>query len=490
MVFEDLQHYINELEARQDLKRINALVDPVLEITEIADRMVKTGGPALFFENVKGSPFPLAINLFGTLERACFALGVSALDEIADRIMSFMPASPLSSFMDKVKLLWQLKDFRNFQPKTVRSGSSQEIVENDGNLLKLPVLKCWPKDAGRFITLPLVFTKNPATNQQNVGMYRIQIVDERRALVHWHIHHDGAACHRLYKAGGKDMDVAIVLGSDPATIYSATAPLPPGLDEMLFSGFIRNRPVDMVQGKTVDLLLPAHAEFILEGTVSMNETLMEGPFGDHTGFYSDIDAYPVFHLKAVTRKKDPVYPAIIVGCPPMEDYFLGKATERIFLPLLKLQLPEIVDINFPCEGVFHNCVIVSIKKEYPGQARKVASSLWGMGQMMFTKAVIIVDDNVDIQNCSKAAWQVLSNVDPERDFFFTKGPLDVLDHASPTPIFGSKVGIDATRKWKAEGHDRQWPEEIKMDDKTKALVNERWKEYGFDYKGKKHPWND
>ena len=480
MTFEDLQQYIAALESQQDLKRIKAETDPELEITEIADRFVKAGGPALYFENVKGSPYPLVINLFGTIERVCFALGVKALDEIAYRISSLIPSTPLFSFADKIKLLWQLKDLGNFQPKTVRSGSSQEVVENNGSLLDLPVLKCWPKDAGRFITLPLVITKNPYTNHQNIGMYRIQIIDKRHALVHWHIHHDGAATHRLFKDRGEDMDIAIVLGCDPATIYSATAPLPPGLDEVLFSGFIRNSPVEMVKGKTVDLMLPAHAEFILEGKVSASETRMEGPFGDHTGFYSDIEQYPVFHLSAITRKKNPVYPATIVGRPPMEDCFLGKATERIFLPLLKLQLPEIADMNLPFEGVFHNCAIISIKKQYPGQARKVASSLWGMGQMMFTKTIIIVDDDVDVQNCSETAWKVFSNVDPERDIFFTKGPLDVLDHSSPTPIFGSKAGIDATKKLKAEGHDRKWPEEIKMDGKIKDLVNRRWKEYGFD----------
>jgi 4-hydroxy-3-polyprenylbenzoate decarboxylase len=479
MNFIDLQNYIEALESRNDIKRITAEADPVLEITEIADRMVKSGGPALFFENAKGSPYPLAINLFGTLERVCFALGVKNLDEIAERIMSLIPSSPLTSFTDKVKMIWQLKDLKNFQPKTVRTGSSQEIVDPDGSLLQLPALQCWPKDAGRFITLPLVITKNPDTNQQNAGMYRIQIIDEKRALVHWHIHHDGAAHHRLYRERGRDMDVAIALGCDPATIYAATAPLPPGLDEILFSGFLRNSPVEMVKAKTLDLLVPAHAEFVLEGTVSATETQQEGPFGDHTGFYSDIEEYPVFVLNALTSKKNPVFPATIVGRPPMEDYFLGKATERIFLPLIKLQIPEIVDLNFPCEGLFHNCVIVSIKKQYPGQARKVAASLWGLGQMMLTKLIVIVDEEVDVQSCSESAWKVLSNVDPERDIFFIKGPLDVLDHSSPTPIFGSKAGIDATRKSEVEGHSRKWPEEIEMDEETKALVTKRWEEYGF-----------
>jgi len=278
---------------------------------------------------------------------------------------------------------------------------------------------------------------------------------------------------------GRYMEVAIALGGDPATIYAATAPLPPGLDELIFAGFLRGAPVEVVRAQTVDLVVPAHAEFILEGTVSATETRLEGPFGDHTGFYSGADEYPVIHIKAITRRKNPLYPATIVGRPPMEDCFLGKATERIFLPLIKLQLPEIADINMPCEGVFHNCVIVSIKKEYPGHARKVASALWGMGQMMFAKVIIVVEDEVDVQNLSEVAWRAFGNTDPERDIFFTKGPLDVLDHSSPVALYGSKMGIDATRKWKEEGHERPWPEEIKMTEEVKALVTRRWKEYGF-----------
>lgn len=480
MNFKDLQEYIHCLDESNDLKKISAEVDPVLEITEIADRMVKSGGPALLFEKVKGSPYPLAINLFGTLDRTCLAFGVKHPDDIAERVKSFIPEVMPSSFTDKAKLLWQMKDIKNFQPKTVRSGTAQEVTEENPDLSSLPILQCWPKDAGRFITLPLVITKNPETGVQNMGMYRIQQLDRKRALMHWHVHHDGAAHHRIYREKGMDMDIAVVLGCDPATLYAATAPLPPGIDEILFSGFLRNRPVEMVQAKTVDLMVPAHAEFILEGTVSGSETALEGPFGDHTGYYSDADQYPVFHLKTITRRKAPIYPATIVGVPPMEDYFLGKVTERIFLPLLKLQIPEVVDMNFPCEGVFHNCVLVSIKKAYPGQARKVASSIWGLGQMMFTKTVIIVDSDVDVQNISLTAWTAFSNVDPERDIFFTKGPLDVLDHSSPQPVFGSKAGIDATRKLPAEGHPRQWPDIIEMDGKTKALVEKRWKEYGLD----------
>jgi len=480
MEYKDLQEYINSLDAAKDLKIIEAEVDPILEITEIADRIVKSGGPALLFKNVKGSPYPLAINLFGTYERTCFAFGVKTSDEITDRIKTFIPDTMPSSITDKAKLLWQMKDLKNFQPKTVRSGISQEVVEQDANLFDLPILKCWPKDAGRFITLPLVITKNPKTGSQNLGMYRIQLIDKKRALMHWHIHHDGACHHRMHQEKGIDMDIAVVIGCDPATMYSATAPLPPGIDEMIFSGFLRNKPVELVKAKTVDLMVPANAEFILEGTISCSETALEGPFGDHTGFYSDADNYPVFHIKTITRRKNPVYPSTIVGKPPMEDYYLGKVTERIFLPLLKLQIPEVVDMNFPCEGVFHNCVLVSIKKEYPGQARKVASSIWGLGQMMFTKTIVIVDKNVDVQNVSETVWTALSNVDPERDIFFTKGPLDVLDHSSPQPIFGSKAGIDATVKLPAEGHNREWPEVIEMDEETKKQVEKRWKEYGLD----------
>ena len=479
MHFKDFAHYLQMLDQRGELHRVRAQVDPVLEITEIADRMVKQGGPALLFEKPAGARFPLAINVFGTLERTCFALGVNCFDEVAARITGMIPSNPLTTFTDKLKLLWSLRDLKNIQPKTVRTAPSQQVVDMEPNLRDLPVLQCWPADAGRFITLPMVFTRHPQTGMQNVGMYRIQVLDEKRAFMHWHLHHDGAVHHRLWGERGCDTEVAVALGCDPASIYAATAPLPPGLDEMLFAGFLRNHPVEMVKAKTVDLMVPAHAEFILEGTVSATETMLEGPFGDHTGFYSDADQYPLFTLKAITRKTDPVYPATIVGRPPMEDYYLGKATERFFLPLIKLQLPEIIDINFPAEGVFHNCVLVAIRKQYPGHARKIASALWGMGQMMFTKTIVIFDADVDVQDCSQAAWIAFSNVDPERDLFFSKGPLDVLDHSAPIALYGSKVGIDATRTLPAEGHAREWPARITMDEATRDLVNRRWSEYGF-----------
>ena len=479
MAYRDLQDYLQDLMLSQDLHRITVEVDPVLEITEIANRMVKAGGPALLFEKVRGSNFPLVANLFGTLRRTCRALGVETLDDIAARIRSYLPQAFPSSLSDKLKLLLRLKDLAGFRPKIIRSAPSQQIVETPGDVTTLPVLHCWPKDAGRFITLPLVITKHPDTGIQNMGMYRIQIIDSRNAIVHWHVHHDGAFHHRRYKELGKPMDIAVALGCDPATIYAATAPLPSGVDELLFAGFLRHEPVETVPAVTVDLLVPAHAEFVIEGKVHCTETRIEGPFGDHTGFYSPADYYPLFEITVITRKRNPVYPATIVGRPLMEDYFLGKATERIFLPLIQLQLPEIVDINFPAAGVFHNCVLVSIKKSFPGHARKVASALWGMGQMMLTKSIIIVDADVDVQNIQETAWIVFSNVDPERDIFIVKGPLDVLDHASPQPLYGSKIAIDATRTWPEEGYGRQWPEQVAMDASIVKRVTERWKEYGF-----------
>jgi 4-hydroxy-3-polyprenylbenzoate decarboxylase len=476
--FKDLREFINFLKEKGELVTVKVPVDPELEITEIADRMIKKSGQALYFEKVKGSSFPLVINLFGSDQRISWALGVEDLKELPDRLTGLIPHTPPSTFSQKISFLFKLKEISDFQPKKVSTSPVQEVIEKP-NFSSLPVLKCWPKDEGRYITLPLVITRDPHTLIQNVGMYRMQVFDEKSAGMHWHPHHDGARHYRLHKEIGRRMEVAVALGGDPATIYSATAPLPPGIDEMFFAGFLRGEGVEVVKGKEVDLWVPAQAEFVLEGYVEGGETRREGPFGDHTGFYSEADDYPVFHLTSITRRKNPIYPATIVGKPPMEDFFLGKATERLFLPLIKLYLPEVVNINFPCEGLFHNCVIVSIKKEYPGQVRKVASALWGMGQMMLTKVIVVVDGEVDVQNCSEVAWKVLSNVDPERDIFFQRGPLDVLDHATNTPGYGSKVGIDGTKKGKEEGYTRSWPDEVTMSEEIKNLVDRRWKEYGF-----------
>jgi len=478
MNFKELRQFITFLKEKRELTVVRVPVEPELEITEIADRMIKQSGPALFFESVKGSPFPLVINLFGSFQRAAWALGVEDLHDLPDKLNRFIPSAPPSTFFEKIGLLFRLKEISDFQPKKVNSAPVQEVIE-EPDFSSLPILKCWPADGGRYITLPLVITKDPQTMVQNVGMYRMQIFDEKTAGMHWHSHHDGARNFRLHQEMGKRMEVAVALGGDPATIYAATAPLPPGIDELFLAGFLRGEGVEVVKSKSVDLWVPAQAEFILEGYVEGGEVKREGPFGDHTGFYSEADDYPVFHLTSITRRGNPVYPAAIVGRPPMEDFFLGKATERLFLPLIRLLLPEVVDINMPCEGVFHNCLIVSIKKEYPGQARKVASALWGMGQMMLTKVIVVVDEEVNVQNCSEVAWKVLNNVDPERDVFFQKGPLDVLDHASRTPGYGSKVGIDGTKKSRWEGHSRTWPDEITMTEGIKRLVDLRWKEYGF-----------
>ncbi len=479
MSYKDLREFISTLEKKKLLQRITAQVDAELEIAEIADRMVKNNGPALLFENVKNSQYPVLINAFAGFDKMNLSLETESLDKIADRMMSLVPSAPPKTFWEKIEILIKLKEIAAFQPKKVKSGPCQEVIEKDVDLSKIPILKCWPMDAGKFITLPLVITKNPDTGIQNIGMYRMQVYDKTTTGMHWHAHHDGAKNYRMHQKLGKKMEVAVVLGGDPATIYSATAPLPPGLDELIFAGFLRGDAVEIVKAQTVDLYVPANAEFILEGYVSLTELKEEGPFGDHTGYYSEVAPFPIFHIQCITRREKPIYPTTIVGKPPMEDCFMGKATERIFLPLAKTQLPEIVDWCLPFEGVFHNCVIVSIKKEYPGQARKVASSLWGLGQMMFSKIIIIVDENVDVQNYSEVTWKVFNNVDPERDIFFNKGPLDVLDHSSPVPKYGSKMGIDATRKTIEEGHPRPWPEEIKMDEKTVKSINERWKEFGL-----------
>ena len=478
MNFKDLRQFITFLKEKRELRVVGVPVDPELEITEIADRMIKQSGPALLFESVKGAQFPLVINLFGSFQRAAWALGVEDLHDLPDKLNRFIPSAPPSTFFEKISLLFRLKEISDFQPTKVNSAPVQEIIE-EPDFSSLPILKCWPEDGGRYITLPLVITKDPQTMIQNVGMYRMQVFNAKTAGMHWHPHHDGARNFRLHQEMGKRMEVAVALGGDPATIYAATAPLPPGIDELFLAGFLRGEGVEVVKGKSVDLWVPAQAEFILEGYVEGGEVKREGPFGDHTGFYSEADDYPVFHLTSITRRGNPVYPATIVGRPPMEDFFLGKATERLFLPLIRLLLPEVVDINMPCEGVFHNCLIVSIKKEYPGQVRKVASALWGMGQMMLTKVIVVVDEEVNVQNCSEVAWKVLSNVDPERDVFFQKGPLDVLDHASSTPGYGSKVGIDGTKKSRWEGHSQTWPDEITMTEGIKRLVDRRWKEYGF-----------
>jgi len=483
MAYKDLQDFIKHLEEKGLLKRITVQVDPELEITEITDRISKQSGPALLFENVKNSAYPVLTNAMGTYERMSMALGVEKLDDIGKDIEEFIDLSNYLGMMKKFKALPKLARMTTIFPlKLPIRGACQEVIEKDEpNLFTLPVLKCWPKDAGRFITLPLVITKDPETNMQNMGMYRLQLFDKNTTGMHWHLHKDGREIYEKYKILGQKMPVSVALGCDPAITYAATAPLPKMIDEMMFAGFLRKSPVKLVKSITNDIYVPADAEFVIEGYVDVNEALrLEGPFGDHTGYYSLTDYYPVFHVTCITHKKNPVYPATIVGKPPMEDCYMGKATERTFLPLLKIQHPEIIDINFPLEGVFHNCAIVSIKKRYPGHAKKIMYSLWGMGQMMYTKLIIVVDENISPQDISTVAWKVFNNVDPKRDIVFTEGPLDALDHASNLAHYGYRMGIDATKKYPNEGHTRGWPDDIEMSDYIREMVTRRWKEYGFE----------
>jgi len=482
MAYRDLRDFMRALEARGELKRIPFEVDPVLEITEFADRGVKQGGPALFFERPRGSTVPVLINAFASMRRMELALEVSSIEEIAARITELLALEAPQGLLGKLKMLPRLAELGSYFPKRVSGGPCKEVIRRDKfSLLDYPILKCWPGDAGRFITLPLVFSKNPETGRRNCGMYRMQVYDERTAGMHWQTHKQGAEHYRRLAARGerRRMDVAVALGGDPATIFSAILPLPPDLDEMLFAGFLRREPVEMVPCETCDLEVPAHAEIVLEGYVELGELRCEGPFGDHTGFYSLADDYPVFHVTAITQRKDPVYPATIVGPPPMEDYFMGKAIERIFLPLMRLQLPEIRDISMPAEGVFHNLMLVSIRKSYPGHARKVMHALWGLGQAMFTKCIVVVDEDVNVQDVREVAWKALNNIDPERDIEFVLGPVDSLDHASRLPNFGSKMGVDATRKWPEEGFTRPWPEVIRMSEEIKRRVDELWRLAGL-----------
>lgn len=481
----NIREFLSLLKQRDELVEIAIPVSPNLEITEITDRVSKNQGSrnrGLFFSNVEGSEIPLAINMLGSYERIKLALGIEHFEEVQQRIQEFVKPQMPGSLLDKIMMLPRLAELNQFLPRLIKGGAPcQEVVITDMNqpvLDCLPILTCWPDDGGPFITLPVVYTKDFETGERNAGMYRLQKYSNTTTGMHWHKHHDG---NRLYEnarqAGKKRIEVAVALGAPPHVIYSATAPLPPGIDEMIFAGFLHREPVKMVKCKTIDMEVPAESEIILEGYVPLDEIRREGPFGDHTGYYSLADDYPVFHITAMTHRRDPIYCTTIVGKPPQEDFYMGKATERIFLPLLRMFIPEVVDMNLPAEGVFHNCLILSIDKRYPGHARKVMASVWGFGQMMFSKYVIIVDKNVDVHNLSDVAWRVFNNTDPQRDTMIIEGPLDVLDHASPKWAYGSKMGIDATIKWSSEGFEREWPDEILMNQETRDFVTRRWNEY-------------
>ncbi len=528
MPYNDLRDWIAALDRAGELKRIRTEVDPVLEITEITDRVSKgaakkygrPGGPALLFENVKGANgVPVLINQFGSERRMEMALGVDRLDEIAERIRQLLNMKSPEGFLEKLKMLPMLADMGKFFPRTVPTGPCKEVIKKkDFSLLDFPVLQCWPQDGGRFITLPCVITRDPKTGRRNVGMYRIQVYDATTAGMHWQRQKVAAEHYRdllrgvnkekresqpssaaqrragvdiMARSGGGavlaagdrpsgTMEVAVAIGTEPALTFSAIVPAPPDIEEFIVAGFLRQKPVELVKCETVDLEVPASAEIVLEGYVKLDELRTEGPFGDHTGFYSLQDEHPVFHVTCITHRKDPIYSTTIVGKPPMEDAWMGKAVERIFLPLMKLTLPEIVDVNLPVEGVFHNLMIVSIRKSYPGHARKVMNGIWALGQAMFTKCIVVVDEDVNVQDIGEVVLKVFNNIDPERDIQFTLGPVDSLDHASRLPNFGSKMGIDATRKWPTEGFSRPWPDEILMDENIRELVDKKWKDLGIE----------
>ncbi|MEZ2345643.1 UbiD family decarboxylase [Terriglobus sp. RCC_193] len=525
MAYRDLREWLARLEKSGELKRVRVEVDTDLEMAEIADRAAKMnggkGGPALLFENVKGYPgAKVLMNQFGSLRKMQMALECDSLDAIADRLQALLKPEVPTGFMDKLKMLPMLAEVGSFFPKVVdrKQATCKEVVKTgeEIDLSELPILRTWPGDAGRFITLPLVMTRDPRSGKRNVGMYRMQVYDERTTGMHWQRQKNAAEHLRdrlrataatdservklmamtaggttaaedstslngvtLSKIRGERMEVAVAIGADPALTFSAIVPAPPEIEEFLIAGFLRGKPVELVKAETVDLEVPAHAEYILEGYVDLAELRMEGPFGDHTGFYTMPEEYPVFHLTAITHRKDPIYAATIVGKPPMEDAWMAKAVERIFLPLIKLTMPEIVDINLPPEGVAHNLMLISIRKSYAGHARKVMNGIWALGQAMFTKCIVVVDEDCDVQDVGEVVLRVANNIDPERDIQFTLGPVDSLDHASRLPNFGSKMGIDATRKWAAEGFTRPWPEMLEMPKDVKKRVDDIWRSLGL-----------
>jgi 4-hydroxy-3-polyprenylbenzoate decarboxylase len=476
MAFDDLRDWIGHLRREGELVEVTAEVDPHLEVAEITDRVTKAGGPALLFTNVRGSRMPLLINQFGTERRMCMAFGVERLDDLGRRVTDVLEMQPPEGLVDKVRALGRLKSLADSRPRSVSRGPCQEVVLDPPSLESLPVMTCWPGDGGPFITLPAVITKDPRSGTRNVGMYRVQVFDATTTAMHWQIHKDAAAD---WRGMGERMDVAIVLGVDPVTAYTASAPLPKHIDELMLSGFLRGQPVELVRCKTVDLEVPARAEIVIEGYIAKGELRGEGPFGDHTGYYTPQEPFPVVHVTAVTTRRDPIYPSIVVGVPPQEDAWLGKATERLFLPAVRMTMPEVVDYDLPVEGAFHNLCIVAIRKAYPGHARKVMHAIWGTGLLSLTKGIVVVDADVDVHDYGQVMWQVGANVDPARDVVLADGPLDHLDHAPSRQFHGGKLGIDATAKGPAEGYERGWPEPIRMTDEVRERVTSRWADYGI-----------
>jgi 4-hydroxy-3-polyprenylbenzoate decarboxylase len=474
----DLRSWIRLLEGEGELVRVAAEVDPDLEITEIVDRTVKSGGPALLFSNPKGSAHPLLINQFGSERRMCLAFGVERLDDIGRKLEDVLEMQPPQGLVDKVRGLKKLKSIADSMPKTVSRAPCQEVVltGDDVNLDLLPIQRCWPLDPAPFITLPAVITQDRETGVRNVGMYRMQKIDRRSTFMHWQIHKDGRA--DLLAAEDGRIPVAVAIGLDPVTAYSASAPLPKHIGELMVAGFLKGSAVELVQARTVDLEVPANAEIVLEGYVDREDVGDEGPFGDHTGYYTPAEEFPIFRLTAMTMRRDAIYPSIVVGKPPAEDEWLAKATERIFLPAIRMSVPEIVDYDLPTAGAFHNCVIVSIRKRFPGHAKKVMHAIWGLGLLSLSKTVVVVDAHVNVHDYEQVFFYACANVDPARDVLLSEGPIDQLDHATTLQAYGGKLGIDATEKGPAEGA-REWPPEIEMSSEVRALVDRRWEEYGI-----------
>ena len=490
MAYLSLEQFVTELDRCGELIRVSQPVATELEVTDIADREMKKtgGGKALLFERptIDGSPsrFPVTINLFGSERRMGRALGLDSVEELAHQVQLILKAKPPTSVSEGWHLLRQGLDLLHARPKRVTDGPCKEVIHrfqpgDSFSLRDLPILHCWPKDGGRFITLPNVYTQDPENGQRNVGMYRMQLYDGQTTGMHWQVHKVGARHGRLYYQRNEPMPVTVCLGGDPAYTFAATAPLPDGLDEVLFAGFIRKKSVELVKCESNNLEVPADVDFVLEGYVQPGELREEGPFGDHTGFYTPIDPYPVFHLTAITHRNKAIYPATIVGVPPMEDFYIGDASVRIFLPVFKMNFPEIVDMALPAEGVFHNLVFVSIRKQYPYQAYKIMHGLWGMGQMMFSKYIVVVDEDCDVRNTSEVLFRLCSNTDPQRDTTFIKNPSDSLDHAPTLPNVGSHMGFDATRKLAGEGYHRSWPELVRMDEPTQRRVDQKLRDWGL-----------
>ena len=480
MSFNNLRDFIDALEKAGELKRIAVEIDPYLEVTEIADRVVKADGPALLFEKAKGSTLPILINAYGSRKRMQLALGSESISQFTEKYLALLDRSGAMTFFDKLKMLPKLKELSDAFPVEVRKAPCQEVVMDEPSFEPFPILTTWPEDGGPYLTLPMVFSKDPETGRQNCGMYRMQIYEPRACGMHWQIHKGGADhARKVQKSGQTKMPVSVTVGCDPASVFASICPLPPDVDEMMLAGLLRGKPMEMVKCVSNDLHVPAEAEIVFEGYVDLEDMRVEGPFGDHTGFYSLADDYPTFHLTAVTHRRDPIYMATVVGRPPMEDCFMGESVEQLFMPLLKKMLPEIDDLHMPFAGVFHNLLLISIRKSYPGHARKVMHAIWGMGQAMTSKAICVLDAGVNLRDYGEVVWRLLNNIDPERDTEFVLGPVDTLDHASRLPNFGSKVGIDATRKGPDEGFNREWPDEMVMDPPVIKRIDELWAQLGL-----------